>query len=152
MVEAPCSSFERSAHPRPSLRSEDFIRIPLPGFVDFAGRSCWLPSVTGDGPGSEREHLPTWGSLLNLQRRMGYRLSPVRPGTNYTASERVSDSQKRAAVKDDSERGPGWVTVIVVVATLAFIALPRTIALSGLSPILFVVDAFVLVFWLFGKD
>jgi hypothetical protein len=83
---------------------------------------------------------------------MGYRLSPVRPGTNYTASERVSDSQKRAAVKDDSERGPGWVTVIVVVATLAFIALPRTIALSGLSPILFVVGAIVLVFWLFGKD
>ena len=83
---------------------------------------------------------------------MGYRLSPVRPGTNYTASERVSDSQERAAVKDDSERGPGWVTVIVVVATLAFIALPRTIALSGLSPILFVVGAIVLVFWLFGKD
>jgi hypothetical protein len=83
---------------------------------------------------------------------MGYRLSPVRPETNFTPDERVRDSQERAPAKDDAERGPGWVTVIIVVATLAFVALPRTIALSGLSPILFVVSAVVLVFWLFGKD
>jgi hypothetical protein len=83
---------------------------------------------------------------------MGHRLSPMKSGTNYPPAQRVRDSQERAPAKDDSERGPGWVTVIVVVATLAFIALPRTIALSGLSPILFVVSAIVLVFWLFGKD
>jgi hypothetical protein len=76
----------------------------------------------------------------------------VKSGTSYSPAEPVGDSQKRSPAKDDSERSPGWVTVIVVVATLAFIALPRTIALSGLSPILFVVSAIVLVFWLFGKD
>jgi hypothetical protein len=81
---------------------------------------------------------------------MGYRLA--RSGMNYTPAESVRDGQEKAPTKDDSERGPGWVTVIIVVATLAFIALPRTIALSGLSPILFVVSAIVLVFWLFGKD
>jgi hypothetical protein len=71
---------------------------------------------------------------------------------NYTPAESVRDGQERAPANGDSERGPGWVTVIVVVATLVFIALPRTIAPSGLSPILFVVSAIVLVFWLFGKD
>ena len=76
----------------------------------------------------------------------------MRYETNYTPSESIRDDHEKAPAKDDSERGPGWVTVIVVVATLAFIALPRTIALSGLSPILFVVGAIVLVFWLFGKD
>jgi hypothetical protein len=71
---------------------------------------------------------------------------------NCTPVESVREGQERAPTKGDSERGPGWVTVIIVVATLVFIALPRTIALSGLSPILFVVSAIVLVFWLFGKD
>lgn len=71
---------------------------------------------------------------------------------NYTPAESVHEGQERAPTKGDSERGPGWVTVIIVVATLVFIVLPRTIALSGLSPILFVVSAIVLVFWLFGKD
>jgi hypothetical protein len=71
---------------------------------------------------------------------------------NYTPADRVRDRRDRAATKEDSERGPGWVTVIVVIATLAFIALPRAIAPTGLSPILFVVSAIVLVFWLFGKD
>jgi hypothetical protein len=72
--------------------------------------------------------------------------------TKYSPAERVRGSEERAPAKDEAERGPGWATVIIVVATLAFIALPRTIALSGLSPILFVVSAVVLVFWLFGKD
>ena len=76
----------------------------------------------------------------------------MRYGTNYTPAARVGDDKEKAPAKGDSERGPGWVTVIVVVATLAFIALPRTIAPSGLSPILIVVGAVVLVFWLFGKD
>jgi hypothetical protein len=76
----------------------------------------------------------------------------MRSGTNYTPAERFRDGQEKAPAKGDAEPGPGWVTVIVVVATLAFIALPRTISLSGLSPILFVVGAIVLVFWLFGKD
>jgi len=83
---------------------------------------------------------------------MGHRLSSVMSGINYTPAERVRDGQEKASAKSDPERGPGWVTVIVVVATLIFIALPRTIAPSGLSPILFVVGAIVLVFWLFGKD
>jgi hypothetical protein len=83
---------------------------------------------------------------------MHLRFSPVKSGANYSPAERVHHSQKKAPANDDSERGPGWVTVIVVVATLVFIALPRTIAPSGLSPILIVVGAVVLVFWLFGKD
>ena len=90
--------------------------------------------------------------LLSIQRPMGYRLSPVRSRINFTPAERVRDGQEKAPPKSGSEREPGWVTVIVVVATLVFIALPRTIAPSGLSPILFVVSAIVLVFWLFGKD
>jgi hypothetical protein len=76
----------------------------------------------------------------------------MKSGANYSAAERVRDSREKSLANDDSERGPGWVTVIVVVATLVFIALPRTIAPSGLSPILIVVGAIVLVFWLFGKD
>ncbi len=83
---------------------------------------------------------------------MGHKLATVRSGINYTPAERARDGQEKVPAKSDSERGPGWVTVIVVVATLVFIALPRTIAPSGLSPILFVVSAIVLVFWLFGKD
>jgi len=135
------------------LRSEDFIRIPLPGFIDFASRSCSLPTIIFDGPGSEREYSPTRGWLLpHIQHAMGYRLSPVSSEINYTPAERVRDGQEKAPPKNDSERRPGWVTVIVVVATLVFIALPRTIAPSGLSPILVVVGAIVLVFWLFGKD
>jgi hypothetical protein len=76
----------------------------------------------------------------------------MKSGANYSPAERVRDSREKSPANDDSERGPGWVTVIVVVATLVFIALPRTIAPSGLSPILIVVGAIVLVFWLFGKD
>jgi hypothetical protein len=76
----------------------------------------------------------------------------MRSETNYSPAQRVRDGQEEAQARADKERGPGWVTVIVVVATLAFIALPRTIALSGLSPILFVVGAIILVLWLFGKD
>ena len=83
---------------------------------------------------------------------MGFRLSPVSSEINYTSAERVRDGRDKAPPDDDSERRPGWVTVIVVVATLVFIVLPRTIAPSGLSPIFFVVGAIVLVFWLFGKD
>ena len=71
---------------------------------------------------------------------------------SYAIADRVRERRARAGTSEDPERGPGWVTVIVVVATLAFIALPRAIAPTGLSPILVVVGAVVLVFSLFGKD
>ncbi len=71
---------------------------------------------------------------------------------NYSPVDSVREGRDETSTDSDSESRPGWVTVIVVVATLAFIALPRAIAPTGLSPILFVVGAIVLVFWLFGKD
>ena len=58
-MEDPRSASERSIGPRPLLQFEDFIRIPLPGFVDFASRSCSFPNIIVNGPGSEREYLPT---------------------------------------------------------------------------------------------
>ncbi len=54
-------AFKRAVRGRPLLRSEDFIRIPLPGFIDFASRSFWLPNIVCNGPGSEREYSPTRG-------------------------------------------------------------------------------------------
>jgi hypothetical protein len=71
---------------------------------------------------------------------------------SYAAADKVRARRERAATNEGPERGPGWATVIVVVATLAFIALPRAIAPTGLSPILVVVGAIVLVLWLFGKE
>jgi hypothetical protein len=71
---------------------------------------------------------------------------------SYSPVDSVREGHDQTSTEGDSESRPGWVTVIVVVATLAFIALPRAIAPTGLSPILFVVSAIVLVFWLFGKD
>jgi hypothetical protein len=71
---------------------------------------------------------------------------------NYSPADSIREGRDETSTERDSESRPGWVTVIVVVATLAFIALPRAIAPTGLSPILFVVSAIVVVFWLFGKD
>jgi hypothetical protein len=71
---------------------------------------------------------------------------------NYSPVDSVREGRDETSTDGESESRPGWVTVIVVVATLAFIALPRAIVPTGLSPILCVVSAIVLVFWLFGKD
>jgi len=47
---------------------------------------------------------------------------------------------------------PRWVTVVLIVAFLCLVAEPRTITTPGLSPILIVISAVVLVFWIFGRD
>jgi hypothetical protein len=70
---------------------------------------------------------------------------------SYTPADSVPGDRPETATAEP-ERRPGWVTVILVVATLALIALPRAITPTGLSPILLVVSAIVLVFWLFGRD
>ena len=46
---------------------------------------------------------------------------------------------------------PGWLTVFFVVAIMC-IALPRSTIASGLSPILLVVSAIVLVLGIFGRE
>jgi hypothetical protein len=45
-----------------------------------------------------------------------------------------------------------WETVVLIAAFLCILTMPRTITTPGLSPILIVISAVVLVFWIFGKD
>ena len=47
---------------------------------------------------------------------------------------------------------PRWVTVVLIVAFLTILSLSRTIPAPGLSPIIIVISAVVLVFWIFGGD
>ena len=51
-----------------------------------------------------------------------------------------------------SSEEPGWVTVVLIVAFLTILSLSRTIPAPGLSPIIIVSSAVVLVFWIFGGD
>jgi hypothetical protein len=53
---------------------------------------------------------------------------------------------------DESDGGPGWTTVVIVVAVLCIAALPRSIVLTGFSPIIIVISAIVVVLWRFGKE
>jgi hypothetical protein len=66
---------------------------------------------------------------------------------NHVGRDR--DFDQRA---NESERGPGWTAVLVVVALLCFAALPRSIVLTGFSPIIIVISAIVVVLWQFGKE
>jgi hypothetical protein len=67
-------------------------------------------------------------------------------------ADRVEEDHDLGQREDASDRGPGWATVLVVVALLCFAALPRSIVLTGLSPIIIVVSAMVVVLWRFGKE
>jgi hypothetical protein len=59
------------------------------------------------------------------------------PGSTRTRSSRVE---------------PRWVTIVLIVAFLSVLALPRTITTPGLSPVLIVLSALVLVFSIFGRE
>ncbi len=47
---------------------------------------------------------------------------------------------------------PRWLTVLLLVAMMSILALPRSTTASGLGPIFIVVSAIVLVFGIFGRD
>jgi hypothetical protein len=67
-------------------------------------------------------------------------------------ADRVAEDHDLDQREGASDRGPGWATVLVVVALLCFAAIPRSIVLTGLSPIIVVVSAMVVVLWRFGKE
>jgi hypothetical protein len=54
--------------------------------------------------------------------------------------------------RQSSREEPGWATVVLIVAFLTILSLSRTIPAPGLSPIIIVSSAVVLVFWIFGGD
>jgi hypothetical protein len=66
-----------------------------------------------------------------------------------------SDSSAQTAAPSEphsSREEPGWVTVVLIVAFLTILSLSRTFPVTGLSPIIIVISAVVLVFWFFGGD
>jgi hypothetical protein len=69
-----------------------------------------------------------------------------------TTADPVRHSREWDPQVDDAEPGPGWSTVLVVVALLCFAALPRSIVLTGFSPVIIVASAVVLVLWRFGRE
>jgi hypothetical protein len=71
---------------------------------------------------------------------------------NQATASHVGQDRDLDQRANQSERGPGWVTVLVVVALLCFAALPRSIVLTGFSPIIIVISGIVVVLWQFGKE
>ena len=71
-------------------------------------------------------------------------------GVDHSTVENV-DRDEFDTTSDDSEPRPGWATVFVVVAILSIAALPRTIALSGISPILIVFGGILIALWIFAR-
>jgi hypothetical protein len=46
---------------------------------------------------------------------------------------------------------PNWLTVVLLITFLSILALPRSIAVPGLGPIVIIISAIVLVFWKFAR-
>jgi hypothetical protein len=67
-------------------------------------------------------------------------------------SDRVGRDRDSDQQAGESDHGPGWATVLVIVALVCFAALPRSIVLTGFSPIIIVVSAIVIVLWQFRTE
>jgi hypothetical protein len=69
----------------------------------------------------------------------------------YDARTEPDNGDVVSTGRESSRNKPAWITVFLVIAILCIAALPGTIT-SGVTPILIVVSAVVLVLSVFTKD
>jgi hypothetical protein len=71
---------------------------------------------------------------------------------SQATADRVGPRRDLETHVGQSDPSPGWATVFLVIALLCFAALPRSIVVTGISPLIIVVSAVVVVLWKFGKE
>jgi uncharacterized membrane protein YkvI len=75
----------------------------------------------------------------------------MEPTTRAHGNTTPDHGEVVSAGRESPRNKPAWITVILVIAILCVAALPGTIT-SGVTPILIVVSAVVLVLSVFTKD
>ena len=78
-------------------------------------------------------------------------LNGVLPNMGAESSTRPDEASSGPADRHPVRSKPAWLTVFLVVVILTIAALPGTIS-AGVSPILIVSTALILVLSLFGRD